>query len=772
MGLLTPTDWKAKWIGLEGAGHLETTDAGDHRRLPARMLRREFVAGKKIARATAYVCGLGLFELYLNGQRVGDHVLDPLMSNYAKRAFYVTFDVTGQLRQRRNALGVILGNGRFFAPRVKLPMATPSFGYPKLLLQLRIEYEDGSNELVLSDRKWRVTDRGPIRANSEFDGEEYDARLEQDGWDEVGFDDSKWEAATFAPPGGAEKGTGPICAQHPPGRSGKLDLSPFPPGCALVAQMIEPMRVTETLRPVAITRPKPGTYLVDFGQNLYGVVRLKVHGPAGTRVQVRTSFSKKPDGTIKMEDNRSALSTDVYVCRGKGEEVWAPRFRGQGTHYAEVTGWPGVPIAEDFQLLVVHTDMEKVGEFTCSNGLLNRIYANVVRGMRMQERGIPLDPDRDERQAWLGHPAKTSESEGYVLNVAPFYASFMGEIRVDQRADGNISDAGSIWPLYLACAIWPSVITVTPDWYYRFYGDRRILEENYATMKRWLLFLEKTRLQADGTIGRDGFGDWVDAYSMNDRGGDNGATPVDMMQTAYFCHNCRILARTAELLGRPEDKAYFGALAAKVAAAFNKKFFHPEANAYRSGTQCSYVLPLAFDLVPADHRAAVAANLIDDVLVKHQGHLTVGLVGMQWFMQTLDKVGRPDVAFTVATQTTWPSWGYMIAKGATSIWERWDQDTRDPGMNGESQMILAGNLAAWFYQTLAGIDYDPAQPGFRHVILRPRPVGDLTAVTAAHKCPYGTIRSAWRIRDGVFHWDVTVPPDTTATVYVPTNDAA
>ncbi len=344
MGLLRPADWKAQWIGLEGAGHLETTDAGDHRRLPARMLRCEFQAGKKIVRATAYVCGLGLFELYLNGRRVGDHVMDPLMSNYAKRAFYVTFDVTGQLREGRNALGVMLGNGRFFAPRVKLPMVTPSFGYPKLLLQLHIEYEDGSNDLVLSDGRWKATDLGPIRANSEFDGEKYDAGLEQDGWDEAGFDDSKWEEAQLvAPPGGAEKGTGPICRNGPEGAAHKLDPSPFPPGGALVAQMIQPMRVTETLRPVAITNPKPGTYLVDFGQNLYGMVRLKVHGPAGTRVRVRTSFSKKPDGTIKMEDNRSALSTDVYVCRGKGEEVWAPRFRGQGTHYAEVTGWPASP---------------------------------------------------------------------------------------------------------------------------------------------------------------------------------------------------------------------------------------------------------------------------------------------------------------------------------------------------------------------------------------------------------------------------------------------
>ncbi len=378
---------KAKALGPNGMGPWGSVGPEEPRRLPARYLRREFAVEKQVKRATAYVCGLGFFKLYLNGQRVSDHVMDPALSNYGKRDLYVTFDVTEHLKAGSNAVGVILGNGRFFAPRVNVPFPTPTFGYPKLLLQMSVEYADGSVTELVSDAGWKITADGPIRANNEFDGEEYDARHEMDGWSKAGFNDHAWQPAQLVKP----------------------------PEGQLLAQMLEPMRVTEVLKPVAITNPKPGVYLADFGQNLYGVVRLKVRGPAGTRVQLRTSFTRKPDGTIKMEDNRTARSTDLYTLRGGGEEVWAPRFRGQGTHYAEVTGWPGVPTADNFELLVIHTDMEQAGEFTCSNDLLNRIYANVVRSARMQQRSVPLDPDRDERQPWLGHPAKTAESEAYLL---------------------------------------------------------------------------------------------------------------------------------------------------------------------------------------------------------------------------------------------------------------------------------------------------------------------------------------------------------------------
>ncbi len=320
--------------------------------------------------------------------------------------------------------------------------------------------------------------------------------------------------------------------------------------------------------------------------------------------------------------------------------------------------------------------------------------------------------------------------------------------------------------------IWPSVIAIVPDWYHQFYGDRRILAENFDAMRRWMEYHAQHNLLPDNTVKASTYGDWVDAYNAEYRASEAGATSLPLMATAYFYHNCRIVARTAGLLGKTEDQDRFHDLAEKVAAGFQQRFFRPQSNQYESGTQCSCVLPLAFGLVPENRRKAVAANLVHDILPVHQGHLTVGLVGMQWYMQTLTDIGRPDVAFTVATQTTRPSWGYMISKGATSIWERWDQDTRDPGMNGESQMILAGNLGAWFYGTLAGINYDPQRPGFKHVVLRPRPVGDLTFVNGSHKSQYGTIVSRWKIEGDRFHWQVIIPPNTTATVYVPTRDAA
>jgi len=367
----------------------------DHRRLAARYLRREFDVEKEVQRATAYVSGLGFFELYLGGRKVGDHVMDPTQSRFDKRAMYVTFDVTDHVRAGKNAVGVILGNGRFFAPRLRLPTATPDFGAPRLLFEMHIEYADGTSQTLLSDEDWKVTDKGPIRANNEFDGEEYDARLEQAGWDQAGFDDSDWEPAEVVPA----------------------------PGGKLIAQMLQPMRVIERLRPVAIRNPKPGVYVADFGQNLYGMVRLKVEGPRGTRVEIRTTFDVHPDGSIDMSPNRSSKSTDVYILKGEGVETWAPRFRGQGTRYAAITGFPGVPTRDDVELLVVHSDLEKVGDFTCSNELVNRIHANVVRSVRMQERGVPMDPDRDERQPWLSVSEKTSETEGYIYDVGAFYTS-------------------------------------------------------------------------------------------------------------------------------------------------------------------------------------------------------------------------------------------------------------------------------------------------------------------------------------------------------------
>ncbi|GAC1466249.1 MAG: hypothetical protein NVSMB9_06590 [Isosphaeraceae bacterium] len=739
----------ARWKNAQDVGEFGTAPWGllggsNHRRLASRTLRREFQVAKEVRKATAYACGLGFFDLHLNGKLVGDALMNPALTGYDRRVCYVTFDVTREIRPGANAVGVVLGNGRYFAPRRNVPVPMTTYGYPKLLLQLHLEYADGSLEDVVSDARWRLTTEGPIRADNEFDGEEYDARREMPGWSLPGFNDSAWQpAALVAPPGGA-----------------------------LEAQAIEPIRVTEVLRAVALTNPKPGVFLADFGQAFYGSVRLKVSGPAGTTVRLHTSFNVTPDGLLNDANDRSARNTDVYTLKGQGVEIWHPRFKGNATRFVQVEGFPGTPSTENFEGLVTHTDMEPVGQFSCSNPLLNRIYANARWGTRMQNRSVPMEPDRDERMPWSGHPAKTSESEGYVFNVARFYDHFLHNYRAHQGEDGSLQEIlPPYWTFNSRDVIWPSVVTVIPDWYYNFYGDLRPMADNYECMKRWVLFLQKAYQKPDYTVDYCNFGDWVDLSWVKGTN-DKRTTSRPLMSTAYYYNHCRLVARAARLLGKTEDAKRFADLAEKVKAGFHARFFQPKANRYESETQGSYIFPLAFGLVPEAHRDAVVANLVDEILIKHKGHTSVGLIGMQWFMQVLTDAGRADVAYTVATQTTRPSWGYMVSKGATTIWERWDTDIQDGGMNGESQKILSGNLEAWFYQTLGGINYDPERPGFKHITLRPRPVGDLTFVQASHRSLYGPIVSHWR-RDGeAFLWEVAVPPNTTATVYVPARDTA
>jgi len=487
---------------------------------------------------------------------------------------------------------------------------------------------------------------------------------------------------------------------------------------------------------------------------------------------MHTSFNVTPQGLLNDANDRSALNRDVYTLKGQGLEVWQPRFKGNATRYVQVEGFPGTPTAGNFEGLVTHTDMEPVGQFSCSNNLINRIYSNARWATRMQNRSVPMEPDRDERMPWSGHPAKTSESEGYAFGVARFYDHFLHNYRVHQGADGSLQEIlPPYWTFNSKDIIWPSVITIIPDWYYNFYGDRRILSDNFECMKRWVLFHQKAYQKPDHTIDYCNYGDWVDGSWIKGHF-DKRTTSRPLMSTAYHYHNCRIVARAAGLLGKPEDEEFFNDLAEKIKAGFNQRFFKPKTNKYESETQGSYVFPLAFGLVPEDHCAAVIANLVEEIMVKHKGHTSVGLVGMQWFMQVLTDVGHPEVAYTVATQTSRPSWGYMISKGATTSWERWDTDIQDGGMNGESQKILSGNVEAWFYQTLAGINYDPERPGFKHIVLHPRPVGDLTFVKASHRSLYGTIRSDWKIEDGTFRWNVSVPPNTTATVYVPAQEAS
>jgi len=732
----------AKTLGVFGIapwGRL-TQDA---RRLPARYLRREFAVEKKVMRATAYACGLGFFDLFLNGRKVSADMMDPALSDYTKTDYYVTFDVTQQLNRGANALGVVLGNGRFFAPRLQSPISAQTLGYPQLRLQLEINYADGTTATVVSDEHWRVTTNGPIRANNEYDGEEYDARMELSGWDRPRFDDAQWAPAQL------------VAA----------------PGGVLKSQMIEPMRITQVIHPVAITNPAPGIYLVDMGQNFYGTVRMKARGRRGTEMRLVSAYSLRPDGTLKTADNRSARCTDVYTFKGQGTEVWNPRFKGQGFRRVQVTGFPGRPSVDNFEGLVIHTDAEPVGEFQCSNDLINRIHQAMRWGMRMFLRSAPLDPDRDERQPWTGDPAKDAESEAFNWNVAPFYAKWMDDVERSQRADGSIPDVTMYWTMG-AGVEWPSVFTIIPDWFIDFYGDRRVAETHYPTMKKWVLEMMRRYQLPDGTLKETSYGDWCDAFTMGGKVPDKGLTPRDLVSTAYQYNNCRIMQRLAKSMDQADDERTFTAMADQLKTAFNQKFLDAQHHVYQGGTQCGYVLALAFGLVPDAQRDAAIANLIDDIMVKHSGHLTVGLIGMQWLMQTLTDIGRPDVAWTIATQTTRPSWGYMLAKGASTIWERWDYDTRGPGMNSEALLIQAGNLDAWFYQTLAGINCDRQQPGFKHIVIKPTLAGDLTWVKAHFDSPFGRVGSNWNKDGDLLTMEITIPANTTATVSVPAKDAA
>ncbi len=739
LGLLESGDWKGKWIGKDEELPGGTTE---ERVLAARMLRKEFEVNKRVARATAYISGLGLNELYVNGRKAGDHVLSPGLTDYDKRVFYVAFDVTGQMMPGRNTVGVMLGNGRYWAPRVKKPIGMRNFGYPKLLFQLEVEFADGSNQIVASDETWKLTAAGPIRANNEFDGEEYDARREMPGWARSGFDDAGWETARVV---GAPKGV-------------------------MAAQMAEPLRVTETLKPVRISRPAKGVYVFDMGQNMVGWCRLRVRGPKGTTVVLRHAETLKPDGTLYVANLRSARAEDRYTLKGVGAEIWEPRFTYHGFRFVEVTGFPGEPRLDALEGRVVQDDMRRVADFESSNALLNRLHRNILWGVRGNYRSIPTDcPQRDERMGWLGDRSVVSRSESYLFDVAAFYSKWVTDIADAQRPTGSIPDvAPAYWVLYNDGVTWPSTFLLAPAMLHDQYGDRRAIERHYPEMKKWVGYMRG--FLKDGLMPRNTYGDWcVPPESPKLIHSKDPARKTDgtLISTAYFHQMLLLMSRYARMTGNDADAADYEALAGRMKEAFIGRFFKPERNQFDNGTQTSSVLPLAFGLVPGARRKAVFEALAAKIEKESDNHIGVGLIGAQWLMRTLSENGRADLAYAIATQKSYPGWGYMIGKDATTIWELWNGDTADPAMNSGNHVMQIGDLNVWLYEYLAGIRSDPERSGFKSIVIRPYPAGDLSYVRASHDSMHGRIAAHWRKSGGRFELDATVPPNTRATVFVP-----
>ena len=737
----------AKDLGSYGMQPWGEVGFSQERFLPARLLRKEFDVTKKLKRAAVYVSGLGLFEMYVNGGKAGDHVLSPGLTDYDKRALYVTFDVTRQLAAGRNAIGLMLGNGRYYAPREGVPMSARSFGYPKAILQLNLEYEDGSASSVVSDESWKLSTEGPVRLNNEYDGEEYDARMEVANWARAGFNDARWKNARVV---GAPAGP-------------------------LVAQMAEPLRVTETLRPAKVTEIKPGVFIFDMGQNLVGWCRLHVSGTKGAQVKLRHAESLRDDGNLYVDNLRSARATALYTLKGGGPEVWEPRFSYYGFRFVEVTGFPGKPTAAALEGRVVHDAMTPIADFASSNPLLDRIHKNIFWGVRGNYRSIPTDcPQRDERQGWLGDRSMVSRSESYLFDVAAFYTKWMQDLVDSQRDSGSIPNvAPNYWVLYSDNITWPSTFIFVPQMLYEQYGDRRPIEQHYAAMKKWIDYMKG--FIKDGLMPRDTYGDWCvppESPKLIHSQDPARRTDATLLGTSYYYHLLRLVARYARMLDKQQDAAELERLAAQMRDAFEKKFYSAEAGYYSNGTQTSSILPLAFGMTPEANRKRVFDRLIDKIERESNGHVGTGLVGAQWLMRTLSDNGRPDVALEIAGQKTYPGWGYMIEKGATTIWELWNGDTADPAMNSMNHVMQIGDLGVWMYEYLAGIRSDPEQPGFKRIIVRPYPAGDLTFVKASHQSMHGKIASQWKREAGRFTLDIAIPANTTAVVYVPAKQAA
>ncbi|MHB8854499.1 MAG: glycoside hydrolase family 78 protein [Ignavibacteriaceae bacterium] len=757
MGLLSKNDlptgqagWgSASWIGLDKAIGSDEPDS-EHTKLSARMLRKEFKTNKTIKRATAYICGLGLFELYFNGQRIGDQVLAPALSEYTKRSFYMTFDVTKELLEGENAVGVILGNGRFFAMRHTVPTGMETYGFPKMIFRLNIEYTDNTTESIVSDTTWSITTDGPIRANNEYDGEYYDARKEMPGWDKAGFDDTEWMRA--------EKVADP---------SAKLS-----------AQMIAPIKIMQTKKPRSVKEIRPGVYIYDMGQNMVGWVSLKVQAKRGTKVQMRFAETLKPDGDLYTANLRSAEQTDIYIAKGGGLERWEPSFTYHGFRYVELTGYPGRPDLNTIEGKVVYDDVRTIGNFSCSSDIINKIYKAAYWGIRGNYRSIPTDcPQRDERQGWLGDRSMNSYGESYIFDNNMLYANWMTDIADAQKASGSLPDvAPAYWPIYSDNMTWPSSLIIIPDHLYRQFGNLKVIADNYDAMKKWLFYM-RDKYMKNYLLPKDQYGDWcmppenLEVIHSND---PKRITPGDFIGSAYFYYCLNLMGKYAHLLNKNEDANEFGTLAGKVRDAINNTYLNkdslPTGQAglyYANNTVTANALALSFGIPPKEIRAKVFDNLIYVTTHVYKSHTSTGLVGGQWIMRTLTNNGRPELALKIAENTTYPSWGYMIENGATTIWELWNGNTAAPDMNSGNHVMLLGDLIVWLYQDLAGIKSDLANPGYKDIIMKPYPVGNLKFVKASYLSMYGLIKSEWHIRGSKFNWEISIPANTTATIYVP-----
>ncbi|GGE52848.1 hydrolase [Pullulanibacillus camelliae] len=739
MGLLCPEDWTSQWIG-----HSTQSIGSSSSAMP--LFRQTFTVKKDIKKARVYICGLGHYELRLNGNKVGERVLDTGWTNYDKTCLYSVYDVTAQLQVHENVLGVLLGNGFYNVTGGRYTKFKNSFGLPKCRVQLEIEYKDGSFDTITSDREW-MTSQGPITFSCIYGGEDYDARLEQDGWDKPGFTlHSKWQKATEV--------------QAPLGK--------------LSAQKHPPLKVMQTLKPVNVSEPLPHVFIIDFGQNFSGWVRIKVKGKRGETIKLSPGELLNKDGTVNQQAS-GAPYTFNYVLRGETIEVWEPRFSYYGFRFLQIEG--AIPKElqdksnEQAQLLDVHgqiiyPDIQKIGDFSSSNTLINQTHQLINWAMVSNMKSVLTDCPHREKLGWLEQVHLMGPSLMYNFSLQPLLEKIIADISDSQLDNGMIPTIApeyvafkKPWDIFRHSVSWGATYIIIPWRLYQIYGTTQILKQHYQGMKKYIDYLTA---KADNFIIQDGLGDWYDVGK--ERPGFSQNTPVALPETAMLYHVVQLFQQIADLLGQREDSRYYQNTAKQIKQQFNDHFYHPNTHQYGTGSQTSQAMPLALGLVDKANQKHVFQHLVQDIL-KHDYHTTAGDIGFRFVLATLRQYGRSDIIYKMTQKTDHPSYGFQILNGATSLTEAWD----GPVVGTSQNHFMLGHIEEWFYKGLAGITYE-LNPitGTTHITLAPYLEKELKRVSAQHRLVSGLMSVKWEwLSNTHFQLEVRIPVNCHCTVSLP-----
>jgi alpha-L-rhamnosidase len=731
MALLSEDDWQAKWIR-----HPDFLDERLEPK-PAPFFRKEFSAEKKIRSARAYVTGLGYFEMYLNGKKVGDHVLDPVKTRYDKAVNYLVFDITDYLRIGKNAVGLIIGTGWYnhFAKAAWQFDLAPWREYPTMICQLEIEYNDGSIETVVSDKSWKCS-QGPIIFDGIRNGEYYDAQLEMPGWSQSIFDDFSWKPAVeFSGP------KGELRAQQLPA----------------IKEMIE-------IKPVSITEIKPGVYVFDLGQNIAGYSRLKVAGPSGTEITLKHGERLYPDGSVEQKQilrflKTGAAQTDKYTLKGEGVEIWNPRFVYHGYQYVEVSGLPVKPTKETLTGIVIYTSFNSAGDFACSNPLFNRIQEITRWSYIGNYHGVPTDCPHREKIGWTGDGHLVAEAGLYNYNTLTSYIKWLDDHVDEQKPDGNLPGVipTSGWGYehgrdettrHLGYGpSWEGSILLIPWYLYVFTGDSAILERYYQPIKKYLGHLERN---AEEYLLNFGIDDHKAYYTK---------TEGDIIASGYFYYLTDLFVKIAKILHEQDDEKKFSQLSMQIKKAFQEKYYDKKLKIFGNGGQTSLSLGLYMNLVPEQDKKQLLSNLLAKIDSANY-HFDAGVGGVKSLYESLDESGNNEAIYQMVNQTDFPGYGYWIEQGANTLWQDWNASM-------SLNHVMFGSVSEWFFQSLAGINPDPVLPGFKNILLKPSFIEDLTWVKADYESPYGKIVSGWERIDGKVVMQIHIPVNSTATLHLP-----